>query len=105
MAELYYATGYNDLNWMRSVWFSPSDDDADGGSRHESPRMPRSARASTLEVRKGKRLTLWAAWRKASSPPGDSKTKSTRGRRPSWSRSAQPLRKYRGRTSGGWRRA
>ena len=60
-AELYCATGYNDLNWMRSVWFSPSDDDADGDSRHELPRTPRSARVSALDVIRGTLLTVSAA--------------------------------------------
>ena len=32
--------------------------------------MPRSARVSTLEVRRGAPLDLSVAWRKASSPPG-----------------------------------
>ena len=86
MAELYYASGYNDLNCRRSVGFGRSDDGVDGDSRHELPRMPRSAMVSASVVRKGTPLRVRAAWRKASSLPGDSKTKSAQGSSPSWSR-------------------
>ena len=64
-----------------------------GGSIHASPRMPRSPRVSALEVMMGTPFTVSATSRKAFSLSGDSKTKRTRGRRPSWSRSAHPLSK------------
>ena len=66
-----------------------------GGRIHASPRMPCSAMVSALDVMMGTPFTPSATSRKALSLSEDSKTKSTRGRRPSWSRSAHPLWKYR----------
>ena len=82
-ANCIYATGYNPASGARSREWG-------GGSIHASPRMPCSPRPSALAVITSRPSVASATSRKADSLSGVSKTNSTPGVRPPWSRSAQP---------------
>ena len=71
-----------------------------GGSLHEWPRTPCSARVSLFEVKRGALSSLEATFRKASSLAGVSNTNNTRGNSPPWSRSALDSESTDGRTQG-----